>query len=163
MSIASTFKTFERLLASVGLALRSIFRSTHPGIVDNKINNHVVRAFSQGNAPAFKHIFDHYAPAVYKVLCRYLRSKHLAEEVTANVFSSLWLNRSQFSEAEEVRLYLFTMTRKMAISCLNKLVKSDQKPAAYRDGTDIKYEYITKSGNTPYPYSQYPIAKRIGQ
>lgn len=148
MNIASIYKLFLSSIASAGLTVRSIFKNAHLATTDIKITNHVVRAFSQGDSSAFKCIFDYYAPAIYKVLCRYLRSRHLAEEITANVFSSLWLNRSHFFEVREVRLYVFNMTRKMAVSCLDKLIKDNQKLTGHRGEANIEKRVGNEAGNT---------------
>ena len=77
----------------------------------NEINCDLVHAFSVGSEPAFRNIYDHYAPAIYRVSFRYLRSRQLAEDLVSEVFTTLWQRRAKFSEPEEIRLFLFTASK----------------------------------------------------
>lgn len=84
-----------------------------------EVDNTVVRAFARGCEPAFKCIYDHYAPAIYRVVCRYLGSTVLAEDLLLKVFSDLWVKREKFAEWEEVKLFLFTSARVEAVRLLS--------------------------------------------
>jgi DNA-directed RNA polymerase specialized sigma24 family protein len=81
----------------------------------------VVRAFSLGSEVAFKQIYDHYAPAIYRVVCRHFRSPVVAEALLLELFSAFWLKRAAYCEAAQLRLSLFTMARNLAIQYLGKV------------------------------------------
>lgn len=96
---------------------------TTPGNGGHDINCVLIYAFSHGSQLAFKRIYDHYAPVIYRVAQRYLASHTLAEELVVKVFSALWLDRAKFSEPEQVRLYLFTKAKSVAIALLGKALE----------------------------------------
>lgn len=100
----------------------------------NEINGVLVHAFSVGSEPAFRRIYDHYAPAIYRVSLRYFKSGPLAEDLVAEVFSALWHRREMFSESEEVRLFLVTKARDTALKYLTRILESSYiKPKVDRE------------------------------
>jgi hypothetical protein len=88
----------------------------------NEIDDAVITAFSQGNEVAFKQIYDHYAPAIYRVVSRYFQSPALAEELLQELFSECWLKRELYHGAAQLRLRLFTRTRDLAIKHTGKMI-----------------------------------------
>src|ERR1700754_2004479 len=86
----------------------------------NGINGDLVHAFSLGSEPAFRAIYDYYAPAIYRVALRYFQSGQLAEDLVSEVFAALWQRRSKFSDWEEVKLFLFTSSKNIAVKYLTR-------------------------------------------
>ncbi|MBT1697154.1 hypothetical protein KK083_09730 [Fulvivirgaceae bacterium PWU4] len=91
---------------------------------DNEINSGLVHAFSQGSEPAFRGIYDHYAPAIYRVSLRYFQSGQLAEDLVSEVFTALWYRRATFFEPDEVKLFLFTKAKSIALKYLARMTES---------------------------------------
>jgi hypothetical protein len=89
------------------------------------INCIVIHAFSHGSEPAFRRIYDHYAPAIYRVSVRNLQSEQLAADLVQEVFSALWLKKAKFTEPEAVRLFLFTMAKNTAVKYLKKMAETE--------------------------------------
>lgn len=91
---------------------------------DNVINSELIHAFSRGSEPAFRGIYDHYAPAIYRVSLRYFQSGQLAEDLVSEVFTALWYRRSTFFEPAEVKLFLFTKAKSIALKYLARMKES---------------------------------------
>jgi hypothetical protein len=96
-------------------------------VAGSEINGVLVHAFSQGSVPAFRCIYDQYAPVIYRVSLRYLQSEPLASDLVQEVFAAFWHKRATFVKPEEVRLFLFTMARNVAVNSLGKMIKEMNK------------------------------------
>lgn len=72
----------------------------------------------EGNEQAYAEIYNKYRRDVFVAAFRILRNIHDAEDVTQEVFISLWNKRKDIEVNTAVRAYL---TRMAANSCLNKI------------------------------------------
>lgn len=90
-------------------------------IIENDISEAIVCAFSRGSEPAFRQIYDRYAPAIYRVVQRYFQSSALAEELVEELFSTLWRERGMYSDVAQLRSRLFISARNLAIRYLEKM------------------------------------------
>lgn len=95
--------------------------SRNTGVIDNDISEATVYAFSHGSEPAFRQIYDRYAPAIYRVVQRYFQSSALAEELVEELFSALWRERSMYTHAAQLRHSLFASAKDLAIDYLEKM------------------------------------------
>ena len=79
------------------------------------IEEELVRKTSTGDQNAFKGLFHLY----YKRLCRFafliLHSKEQSEEAVLDVFLNVWIKREQLVPDANIRSFLFTAVRNMAI------------------------------------------------
>jgi hypothetical protein len=125
------YRTLSYLFSSLLHRLRLIFARPSDPVdsfneipvvnADHEINSVLIHAFSLGSEPAFRHIYDHYAPAIYRVACRYFQSEALAETLVQKVFSALWFERARFREADEIKFFLFTTAKNEAVKLLKKM------------------------------------------
>lgn len=90
-------------------------------VPDDGISDAIVHAFSHGSEPAFRQIYDRYAPAIYRVVQRYFQSSALAEELVEELFSTVWRERGMFTNAAQLRHSLFTSAKDLAIDYLEKM------------------------------------------
>lgn len=116
---------------------------------DDEISEAIVHAFSHGSEPAFRQIYDRYAPAIYRVVQRYFQSSALAEELVEELFCTLWHERGMYTGVAQLRQRLFTMARDLAIHYLEKMTvemlsvshtqhgNSEQSPVAKPAGLPI--------------------------
>jgi RNA polymerase sigma-70 factor (family 1) len=106
----------------------------------------------QGSEIAFKAIYDHYAPGIYRVANRYFQSGEMAEDLVQEIFSTLWLKRAEFSEVQHFRFYLFTMARNLALKYLKKMAKDalinqefTDRLSLTDDGTELYEERLRQA------------------
>ena len=90
-------------------------------VPDDDISEAVVYAFSHGSEPAFRQIYDRYAPAIYRVVQRYFQSSALAEELVEELFSTVWRERGMFANVAQLRHSLFASAKDLAIDYLEKM------------------------------------------
>lgn len=115
--LLNLFLTFKNAFANTQTTSHLVTRETLINTSDG-INGVLVHAFAHGSCLAFRCIYDRYAPAIYRVSCRYFQSEQLAEELVSEVFAALWLKRAKFTESEEIRFFLFTNARSVAMTYL---------------------------------------------
>lgn len=89
--------------------------------MDDDISDATVCAFSHGSEPAFRQIYDRYAPAIYRVVQRYFQSSALAEELVEELFSALWRERGMYTHVAQLRHSLFAAAKDLAIDYLEKM------------------------------------------
>ncbi|MBT1695663.1 hypothetical protein KK083_02165 [Fulvivirgaceae bacterium PWU4] len=115
--VLNLFLTFKNGFVNAQTTSQPVTRETLINTSDG-INGVLVHAFAHGSRLAFRCIYDRYAPAIYRVSCRYFQSEQLAEALVSEVFSALWFKRAKFTEPEEIRLFLFTNARSVAMTYL---------------------------------------------
>jgi RNA polymerase sigma-70 factor (ECF subfamily) len=69
---------------------------------------------------AFARLLRLFWNKVYTQALAYLKSSHIAQELTQDVFLKVWTNRSKLAEVNNFSGYLFVMTRNEIISQLRK-------------------------------------------
>lgn len=80
---------------------------------------------SQGDTMAFRQIYDRYWPVIYRVASRYLHDSDAAQDIVQEIFSTLWIRRTEFTEVRHLEFYLVTMTRNLALRHLKKLAHEE--------------------------------------
>ncbi len=80
----------------------------------------IFRKIKKGNKKAFDELFYLY----YKNLCNYsyyiTNDKFISEEIVADVFAKIWINRKKISISQNVKSYLYKSTRNTTISYIRK-------------------------------------------
>ncbi len=97
----------------------------------------LLEQLSQGYEPAFKHVYDYYAPAVYRVASRYLQSGELADDVVQEVFMTIWNRRSETHAVRCFRHYLFTVTRNLCLQYLKEKTRSRRVHLEFFERTEL--------------------------
>jgi RNA polymerase sigma-70 factor (ECF subfamily) len=102
------------------------------------IEEEMVRKISLGDQKAYKDLYRLY----YTRLCRFaflfLPSKELREEVVSDVFLNVWIRREQLDPERNIRSFLYTSVRNLAINCKRS------KPANSKDFVNV-YELEMES------------------
>lgn len=89
----------------------------------------LLRQLSENHEPAFRQLYEGYAPGVYAVALQHLKLPHLAEDIVQSVFLKLWENRSEVLSIQHFASWFYTITRNSIISALRKQGSID----AYRN------------------------------
>ncbi len=86
----------------------------------NEIDKHLFQKIKKGDEKAFDELFNKY----YRHLCEFsnliIQNKSCAEEVVADVFANIWINRKKINLTGALRSYLFQSTKNTTISYLRK-------------------------------------------
>jgi RNA polymerase sigma-70 factor (ECF subfamily) len=77
---------------------------------------------------AFARLLRLFWNKVYTQALAYLKSSHIAQELTQDVFLKVWTNRSKLAEVNNFSGYLFVMTRNEIISQLRKKESEATEP-----------------------------------
>ena len=72
-----------------------------------------------GDKDAFAQIYNELKQPVFTIVCRIVRSKEIAEDVTQDVFVKLFVSPPD-SSVRNPRAWIFQMTRNLAIDALRK-------------------------------------------
>lgn len=75
-------------------------------------------ALRNGDHDAFRYIYLHYRKSMTDFLFMLLRNREDAEEITQDIFTMLWENRSSIDGIKSFRSYLYTSARNRAFKLL---------------------------------------------
>lgn len=81
-------------------------------------DNEILERMHRGDTGALGLLYIRYAGAVTEFAYRFIRVKDEADDITHNVFCSLWENRDKIDRIESIKNYLFKMTRNAIFSSL---------------------------------------------
>lgn len=126
-------------------------------IIDDDISEAIVYAFSHGSEPAFRQIYDRYAPAIYRVVQRYFQSSALAEELVEELFSTLWRERGLYSDVAQLRSSLFTSARNLAIHYLEKMTVEMLSASHAQQNVSNETTPVLKTAVPPVNMLQHPL------
>ena len=87
--------------------------------MDNiNLDNITIEKIQKGNKTAFQDLFSQYYSALCSFAYQYMRDAAVVEDIVQEVFVAYWESKSQFSELNPVKAFLYTSTRN---KCLNEL------------------------------------------
>lgn len=69
---------------------------------------------------AFEHIYHSYAPRLYGMILRFVKSAAITEELLQDTFERIWEHRERIDVNCSFRSYLFTISRNLVYDYLNK-------------------------------------------
>ncbi len=78
-----------------------------------------------GDENALSQLIRIHAKDIYHLALTYLHRPELAEEITQDVFTKLWLTRDRLREVGGIRDYLFIITRNTTFSALRKSLNKE--------------------------------------
>lgn len=73
---------------------------------DEKI---LLNALREGSTAAFKLLYDHYSPLVFRKLVKMIKHTPLAEELTQDVFVKIWDKRAVIDNEKHFSYYILTI------------------------------------------------------
>ena len=80
----------------------------------------VMKISKKSDTKAFRSLFNQYNDRLLKIALYYIKSEVLAEEITADVFISIWKNRERLLEIDKFDYYLFTSVKRRCIDEIRK-------------------------------------------
>jgi RNA polymerase sigma-70 factor (ECF subfamily) len=88
----------------------------------HSIDTKVLHALKQGDSHAFEAVFSRYYAKIYHFALAALYNKSLAEDITQNVFLSVWENRKRIVTEKNFSAYLFTIAKNLVYDETKKRV-----------------------------------------
>ncbi|NML22730.1 RNA polymerase sigma-70 factor [Pseudoflavitalea sp. G-6-1-2] len=82
----------------------------------------LLRNIAEGDSDAFTHLFDKYWLQVFAHVRTYIKDNAAAEDITQDIFFSIWLNRSKLATVQDFEPWLHVVTRNRTISGLRKML-----------------------------------------
>ena len=92
------------------------------------------RISCQSDEKAFKQFMNLYSGRLYRFAFSFLKNKQVAEEVVADVFFRIWLKRTNLSNIENIKAYLFKAIYNTA---LNYLDEASRRKAVSLDEMEV--------------------------
>jgi RNA polymerase sigma-70 factor (ECF subfamily) len=86
----------------------------------------VLHLMKQGNENAFEFIFRKYHAKIYHFVSNTLYNKILAEDITQNVFLSIWDHREEIIPEKNFLAYLYTIAKNMVFRETEKMILSSR-------------------------------------
>ncbi|RZS74526.1 RNA polymerase sigma factor [Pseudobacter ginsenosidimutans] len=80
----------------------------------------LLKQVSENHEPAFRQLYEGYAPGVYAVALQHLKLPHLAEDIVQSVFLKLWENRTELTSIQHFASWFYTIVRNTIVSSLRK-------------------------------------------
>ncbi|MEQ7802066.1 RNA polymerase sigma-70 factor [Pedobacter sp. ASV1-7] len=78
----------------------------------------LLKQIAEGDAYAFRSVYDHYHRRVYTFSLKYVKSEAQAEEIVQEVFMRFWLMGSRVTEIKHLGNYLLTIARNRAMDAM---------------------------------------------
>lgn len=95
---------------------------------DLQENVKIIEAVRNGEQLAFEFIFRKYYLRLRCFAMRLVKNETVAEDITQEVFTTIWEQRNSLNENKELKSYLFQITRN---SCLNYLKRNNVEQRYY--------------------------------
>ena len=90
-------------------------------MLSNETDTEVFQALRSGNLSALGIFYERYGEIVYRVALRMLKNAQEAEDLTQEVFLSLWCSGAYDSKRGSMQAFLTTFTRSKAIDRLRQI------------------------------------------
>jgi RNA polymerase sigma-70 factor (ECF subfamily) len=115
------------------------------------IDIQILYALREGDESAFEAIFRKYNAKIYHFVADTLYDKTLAEDITQNVFLSVWEHREDIIPEKNFPAYLYTIARNMVFRETEKMVLSyryeDHILQTRRNEEDLSTEETIHAGS----------------
>lgn len=81
----------------------------------------LLREVAMGSNAAFRTLFERYHGKVNHAALLITGNKELSEDIVQDVFTRVWIKRTQLSDIQDLDNWLFIMTRNLAVTAVNQL------------------------------------------
>ncbi|MDH7460749.1 RNA polymerase sigma-70 factor [Chitinophagaceae bacterium 26-R-25] len=115
-------------------------------IVASKIlpdEKHLLSLVALGDVHAFSAIYHHYNRSIYPFVLKITKSETLAEEIIQEVFISVWVNRTQMTQVENFRAYIYTIATNKTLNYFKKAV-AETRRILHVSATSAKVSNVTE-------------------
>lgn len=92
----------------------------------NPSDQSLITLLRQGNTKAFDRLFAEKHRTVYTYCRKFVKQPELAEEVTLDVFMTVWKKRAYLNPDLSLDAFLFKVTKDLSFNCLKKAVREQK-------------------------------------
>lgn len=78
------------------------------------------RLLAEGDAAAFRQVYNTYWNSIYSLALTYLKSPQLAQDIVQDVFLKVWNSRANFISIDSPASYIYIMGRNAVFTALKK-------------------------------------------
>lgn len=104
-------------------------------------DNELIERMRGGDTGALGILYMRYAPSVSNFAYRFIRVREDVDDITHNIFCSLWENRESLKDIESLKAYLFQMTRNAIFKEFrHQQVVSEYESEVGNDGNENFYD-----------------------
>jgi len=93
---------------------------------NSQISPEVLAALCQGNHHAYSTVYAHYQKPLCDFISALTRSSEDAEDITHDVFISMWENREKLDPEQGIRRYLYAVAKHMSMRYFRKKKREGQ-------------------------------------
>jgi RNA polymerase sigma-70 factor (ECF subfamily) len=125
---------------------------------DTELNNR----FRQGDESAVRAIYQRYGGAMFAIAMSMLSNRELAAECVQEAFVKAWRSARSFDAARELRPWLATITRRVAVDIYRREVRTRSEPRADVDDTvvPIAFDRTWEAFEVRAALDQLPVDER---
>ena len=101
----------------------------------------LIRTIAEGNTKSFEVLFYSYYPRLKGFICDLLQSPEEAEDISQDIFTTLWQNRTSLDKIDNISAYLFRIAKNAVYRHIerNMLFKNyQQKQTEYIDAKELE-------------------------
>ncbi len=98
------------------------------------------------DANAFKALYLHMMPSLSRFATSFLKDGQAAEDVVADIFATLWNNRSSLEKIDNLKVYLYASVRN---ACMTYLQKRNRITFYAFDDMDVELERLVPPETHP--------------
>jgi len=110
--------------------------------------NYSLSSLRKGDKKAFESIYNEFYDMIYYLCIQYLQDKKVSEDISQNTFLKLWEVRENLGEDDNIRNFLYTITKNNCLNYLRnqKIVLKYKNYIGYQE-TMFNYESMIKLGD----------------
>lgn len=86
---------------------------------------------SQGDVMAFRVLFDSYRTRLYYAVRKLTKSPYAAEEIVQEIFTNLWMSRTNLAAVEHPANYIFTIAYHQSFRYLKKMAVEAERQKSF--------------------------------
>ena len=86
----------------------------------------LLQQIAAGDAAAYTRIFDFYSKHVYYLSLKFTKDPVMAEDLTQEIFTRLWVNREKLATVQHFKAFLNTVSKNLLRNYLRKKVLSPE-------------------------------------
>jgi RNA polymerase sigma-70 factor (ECF subfamily) len=106
-------------------------------------SKHSIHLISEGNEKKFRCLMEFISDDLLLFAMGFIRKKEIAEEIVSDVFVKTWKTRSNLTEIENLKAYLFVSVKN---SCISHIRKNRKENLITLDGFD---DYLAPTVECP--------------